>query len=170
MAITILPPTVEDDAYYSSEEETFDSDEDVDMGDAPPPAKRPKLSSISILTPGELVTDDPQWMRYVNLNLSTENPAKTVLQRPRHIHSQPSYVHKYHRHRRRHSRQNQQTPFRLPPARALHARNRRPGRRTHRRSPGEAVESGRRSAATRAITALRDQLAWRNSTQTYDDR
>lgn len=65
MAITILPPTVEDDTYSSSDE-SFDSDNDVEMGDTSRPAKRPKLSNVSILTPGEVVTDDPQWMRYVH--------------------------------------------------------------------------------------------------------
>ena len=128
MAITILPPTVEDDAYYSSEDESFDSDEDVDMGNTTRPAKRPKLSNISILTPGELVTDDPQWMRYVNfLNVapcSWRNLLRYILQRSRNIHPQPSYIHEHHRDSRRHRRQNQQTPLRLPPPRALHPRNR----------------------------------------------
>lgn len=63
MAITILPPTVEDDSYRASEDEIQDSDEDVDMGNTTRPAKRRRVSKAGILTPGELVTDDPQWMR-----------------------------------------------------------------------------------------------------------
>ncbi|KAL1956573.1 hypothetical protein VTO42DRAFT_7044 [Malbranchea cinnamomea] len=76
MAITILPPTVEDDTYSSSEDESHDSDEDVEMGNVSRPAKRPKLSSTSILTPGELVTDDPQWMR--GHGTYTPNPATST--------------------------------------------------------------------------------------------
>ncbi|KAI9823145.1 MAG: exosome non-catalytic core subunit rrp4 [Thelocarpon impressellum] len=33
------------------------------MGDGGRPAKRPKTSANSVVTPGEVVTDDPQWMR-----------------------------------------------------------------------------------------------------------
>lgn len=67
MAITILPPAVEDnEPYSSSEHESRDAssdDEDVDMGDTLRPAKRARLSKGGVLTPGEVVTDDPQWMR-----------------------------------------------------------------------------------------------------------
>lgn len=45
----------------TSDSDPADSDGDVDMER---PAKRPKLSTKSIVTPGETVTDDPQWMRY----------------------------------------------------------------------------------------------------------
>ena len=51
------PPIAYNDA---SDSDTDDSEGDIDMG---PPAKRPKLSTKSIVTPGETVTDDPQWMR-----------------------------------------------------------------------------------------------------------
>lgn len=45
----------------SSDSENFDSD--VDMASSTRPSKRPRLSGKSIVTPGETITDDPQWMR-----------------------------------------------------------------------------------------------------------
>ena len=69
MAITILPPipVVSDSRYDSSQSEDDHYDEDVDMGvgggDEARPAKRAKLGR-EIVTPGEIVTDDPQWMRW----------------------------------------------------------------------------------------------------------
>ncbi|CAK40872.1 uncharacterized protein An11g10740 [Aspergillus niger] len=74
MAITILPPVVEDvDVPYSDSEDdamSVDSDGGVDLaaGDATRPNKRPRLVEgtnigAGVLTPGEIVTDDPQWMR-----------------------------------------------------------------------------------------------------------
>ncbi|PGH12253.1 hypothetical protein AJ80_06767 [Polytolypa hystricis UAMH7299] len=69
MAITILPPFIEEDAYSSSasDDESRDSEGDVDMtstsGGGARPAKRLRLSRSGIVTPGEVVTDDPQWMR-----------------------------------------------------------------------------------------------------------
>lgn len=76
MAITILPPVVEDvDVPYSDSEDdamSVDSDGGVDLaaGDATRPNKRPRLVEgtnigAGVLTPGEIVTDDPQWMRLV---------------------------------------------------------------------------------------------------------
>jgi hypothetical protein len=64
MAITILAPapaepTVERGALDSDFD---DSDSDVDMEDSGRPAKRSKTSR-HLVTPGELVTDDSQWMR-----------------------------------------------------------------------------------------------------------
>ncbi|KAL2045263.1 hypothetical protein N7G274_002346 [Stereocaulon virgatum] len=43
-----------------SDSDSADSEGDIDMGR---PSKRAKLSTKSIVTPGETVTDDPQWMR-----------------------------------------------------------------------------------------------------------
>ncbi|GKZ37434.1 exosome non-catalytic core subunit rrp4 [Aspergillus brasiliensis] len=74
MAITILPPVVEDvDVPYSDSEDdamSVDSDGGVDLaaGDGTRPSKRPRLVEgtnigAGVLTPGEIVTDDPQWMR-----------------------------------------------------------------------------------------------------------
>ncbi|KAI5288687.1 exosome non-catalytic core subunit rrp4, partial [Ascosphaera atra] len=65
MPITILPPVVEDDPYISSEDEAQDSEGDVDMdlgGNKNRPSKRLRLSKGGVVTPGEVVTDDPQWM------------------------------------------------------------------------------------------------------------
>jgi exosome complex component RRP4 len=75
MGITIVPPVVEDfggalhDDYMEGSME--DSDGDIDMEN--PLVKRPRLAAPTktktrgagsgIVVPGELVTDDPQWMR-----------------------------------------------------------------------------------------------------------
>ncbi|KAI5289188.1 exosome non-catalytic core subunit rrp4 [Ascosphaera aggregata] len=65
MPITVLPPVVEADSYILSEGDSGDSDGDVDMdfdSTKSHPSKRLRLSR-GIVTPGEIVTDDPQWMR-----------------------------------------------------------------------------------------------------------
>jgi exosome complex component RRP4 len=75
MAITILPPIADDvDASYPEsdlDEMSVDSDGGVDLTSAKPsrPTKRPRLIEgtdvgTGIITPGEVVTDDPQWMRF----------------------------------------------------------------------------------------------------------
>lgn len=74
MAITILPPVVEDSApcqVDSDDSMSVGSDEDVEMTGISRPHKRPRLQGNSnfgsgIVTPGEVVTDDPQWMRLVH--------------------------------------------------------------------------------------------------------
>lgn len=65
MAITILPPAPAAPAYYqeSSDNESLDSEGDVDMVDSERPTKPAGISGKGIVTPGETVTDDPQWMR-----------------------------------------------------------------------------------------------------------
>ncbi|OAX84771.1 hypothetical protein ACJ72_00851 [Emergomyces africanus] len=64
MAITILPPSMPEESFSSSDDESRDSEGDVDMsGGHARPAKRLRLSKGGIVTPGEVVTDDPQWMR-----------------------------------------------------------------------------------------------------------
>ncbi|KAL2000752.1 hypothetical protein VTN02DRAFT_2670 [Thermoascus thermophilus] len=69
MAITILPPVVEDvDVHQEdSDIESMDSEGDIDMTTARP-GKRQRVGDrrkrgTGIVTPGEVVTDDPQWMR-----------------------------------------------------------------------------------------------------------
>ena len=68
MTITILAPApaaVPYEDVKASEEESEDGGVglggDIDM----PPAKRAWHSTKDLVTPGEMVTDDPQWMRYV---------------------------------------------------------------------------------------------------------
>lgn len=71
MAITILPPVVDDIVPYQADSDdsmSVGSDEDVEMTGVSRPHKRPRLQGNSnlgtgIVTPGEIVTDDPQWMR-----------------------------------------------------------------------------------------------------------
>ncbi|KAJ5219829.1 hypothetical protein N7468_009033 [Penicillium chermesinum] len=75
MAITILAPVVEDvrqdDSHaphgYADQSMSEDSDSDVEMGGVSLSQKRrPRDSNnlaTGIMTPGEVVTDDPQWMR-----------------------------------------------------------------------------------------------------------
>jgi exosome complex component RRP4 len=71
MAITILPPVVEDLGPHQSDSEdemSINSDEDTEMGGVSlsQPTKRNRVENKignAIVTPGEVVTDDPQWMR-----------------------------------------------------------------------------------------------------------
>jgi exosome complex component RRP4 len=71
MAITILAPTpanVPNLPYYTENSSDDDSDGGVDLeGDIDMrPKKRARHDEYSsIVTPGETVTDDPQWMRHV---------------------------------------------------------------------------------------------------------
>jgi exosome complex component RRP4 len=82
MPITILPPVVEDLGPYQNESDdsmSVDSDEDVEMGGVSLPSKRSRVQGDSkigtgIVTPGEVVTDDPQWMRLVAPKSCAEVP------------------------------------------------------------------------------------------------
>lgn len=80
MAITILPPAADDveAAYPESDFDAMsvDSDGGVELtpAKASQPTKRPRLiegtdAGTGIITPGEVVTDDPQWMRFVSSTL-----------------------------------------------------------------------------------------------------
>ena len=62
MPFSITAPAAQPPIAYNdaSDSDSADSEGDIDMA---PPTKRPKLSTKSIVTPGETVTDDPQWMR-----------------------------------------------------------------------------------------------------------
>lgn len=68
MAITILQPTIGDESSdYGSPETSNPESSDESMVDAEDerPAKRARLtqSTSKIVTPGETITDDIQWMR-----------------------------------------------------------------------------------------------------------
>lgn len=69
MAFTIVPlppPSYSDnDAIASPKPPAVDVDGDIDLDvpDAGPPWKRSKLANAAVVTPGESVTEDPQWMR-----------------------------------------------------------------------------------------------------------
>jgi exosome complex component RRP4 len=76
MAIIILPPIVDDVDISHSDSDvdsmSVDSDGGIDLatGNASRPSKRPRLVegtdiTSGVVTPGEVVTDDPQWMRLV---------------------------------------------------------------------------------------------------------
>ncbi|KAI9805660.1 MAG: exosome non-catalytic core subunit rrp4 [Piccolia ochrophora] len=65
MAITILPPAPPAPLtrdYPSSDAEDVDSEGDMPMEGAARPSKRARTRN-TIVTPGEIVTDDTQWMR-----------------------------------------------------------------------------------------------------------
>jgi exosome complex component RRP4 len=71
MGIIILPPAVEDIVPRHEESDdsmSVDSDEDVEMSGVRS-QKRARIGnetvSTGVVTPGEVVTDDPQWMRLV---------------------------------------------------------------------------------------------------------
>lgn len=71
MAITILPPVVEDIVPHHADADSDDSmsgsDSDVEMSGVSRPQKRARTGnekiSSGIVTPGEVVTADPKWMR-----------------------------------------------------------------------------------------------------------
>ncbi|KAI5294425.1 exosome non-catalytic core subunit rrp4 [Ascosphaera acerosa] len=66
MAITILPPVAGPDPYVGPAGHSEDSDGDVDMElgtSTVRPSKQLRLAAGGIVTPGEIITDDPQWMR-----------------------------------------------------------------------------------------------------------
>lgn len=78
MGIIILPPVVEDISSHHDESSddsmSVDSNEDVEMSGVRAP-KRARIGqgddltvSTGVVTPGEVVTDDPQWMRSVTTN------------------------------------------------------------------------------------------------------
>lgn len=70
MAITILAPAPPAPPYEEEGDSSEESDdgggvgigEDTEM----PPAKKARHSAKDLVTPGETVTSDPQWMRYFN--------------------------------------------------------------------------------------------------------
>lgn len=69
MGITILPPIADDIILRQDDSDdsmSVDSDEDVEMSGLRAP-KRARIGnqtlSTGVVTPGEVVTDDPQWMR-----------------------------------------------------------------------------------------------------------
>ena len=68
MPFIIRPPAPaspqHDSSASSSDDESLDSEGDTTMLESSRPTKRARLSSTSVITPGELITDDPQWMRY----------------------------------------------------------------------------------------------------------
>lgn len=72
MAITILAPVVEGapPPYHADSDDSMsgsESDSDVEMSGVSRPHKRSRREdgkiSTGIVTPGEIVTSDPQWMR-----------------------------------------------------------------------------------------------------------
>lgn len=84
MAITILPPVSGDLGPYRAESEESmsvdsDSESDVEMSGVPRQHKQADLGDkkigAGIVTPGEVVTDDPQWMRLVSSCHGLDHPA-----------------------------------------------------------------------------------------------
>ncbi|KAJ5572790.1 Ribosomal protein L27 [Penicillium hetheringtonii] len=72
MAITILPPQVEDirPHHNDSDDSMSDTDSDIEMGGVSRPSKRARMGdgegnkiTTGIVTPGEVVTSESQWMR-----------------------------------------------------------------------------------------------------------
>lgn len=65
MAISILPPAPAPAAtvHESPTDQDSSSDEDIDIEGDARASKRVKISTKGIVTPGETITEDPQWMR-----------------------------------------------------------------------------------------------------------
>lgn len=93
MAITILPPVVDDvdiphpDSDHDSM--SVDSDGGVDLEQTSRPSKRTRTTvggtkiGAGVVTPGEVVTDDPQWMRLVFSLLSQQSAVEKERERER---------------------------------------------------------------------------------------
>lgn len=69
MAITILPPAPAEPQVQPQYDESDSEDEIMESSDIARPSKRLRLleKGSEVVTPGEIVTDDPQWMRLVFL-------------------------------------------------------------------------------------------------------
>ncbi|KAJ9359565.1 exosome complex exonuclease Rrp4 [Paecilomyces variotii] len=65
MAITILPPAPAEPQVQPQYDESDSEDEIMESSDIARPSKRLRLleKGSEVVTPGEIVTDDPQWMR-----------------------------------------------------------------------------------------------------------
>lgn len=63
MVFTILPLLHDTISSPASPVLDADGDINVDMCNIAQPSKRPKLANAAVVTPGETVTEDPQWMR-----------------------------------------------------------------------------------------------------------
>ena len=80
MAITILSPTPAVINHHpESSDDDFDHDEegDVAMVGEERTSKRIRASGKDMVTPGEVVTDDPQWMRHVDCIIKCHNEVST---------------------------------------------------------------------------------------------
>jgi len=130
MAITILAPAPADlhqtvnDSDDDSDNGGVDLEGDSDMR----PSKRARRSK-DIVTPGETVTYDPQWMRSVFLPLDLCRHCLQRLKRARYIHR--LFQHRDHRDRSRYSPKNKQASLGPTFTCTLYARNRRFGCRTN---------------------------------------
>lgn len=65
MGLAVLPPDPEEDVLDRLSDDDADSPSDSDNGDDRP-SKRRRLSATSsrqIVLPGEVITDETQWMR-----------------------------------------------------------------------------------------------------------
>lgn len=156
MAITILPPVVDDadvpqaDSDIDAMSMDSESDADTATGGHFQSAKRHHIAGISklntgIVTPGEVVTDDPQWMRLAALSsliyylwpgcfqgTVSRYAVEIFFHAPKHmltkfkgswnLYQSAFYVH--HRHCRWYYSENQQTPLCATSSRALYAGDR----------------------------------------------
>ena len=88
MAISILPPA---SAFPVPEDysDDGDSDGDIDMAEDERPAKRARFAGKGIVTPGESVTDDPQWMRCSPHPVSSYHQLETNVPKEAMEHSYP---------------------------------------------------------------------------------
>jgi hypothetical protein len=130
MPITILPPAPPPSNSFDSRfkdgessDEESDLEGDIDMEGANRGSKRLRISRKHIVTPGELVTDDAQWMRYNFLRtLSANNFLTIYIQRTWNLPS--PRLHRNPQLRLRHYPKNEQTPLRHPNSRSIYTRDR----------------------------------------------
>ena len=181
MAITITTPTPLPAHIPTDTVSDSDSDGGVDLdGDISmqsPPSKRHRLSADrhghEIVTPGQEITSDPQWMRFVypsihppaSSTLTNHHHTITSPQRPRHALLSNRPLNRCLR--RRHAHTHQQAPLRTAAARTLHARDRRPRGRPRGGSAIATVARGRWWRTAGDTTTLSHQPARRRAATTH---
>ena len=168
MAITILAPTPAGVPYPTanssdSEDGGADLEGDHDMR----PSKRARHQK-DIVTPGEIVTDDPQWMRYAALSQICRTHLLIMFQRPWHIHR--AFLHGNRSYRSWHRPKDQQAPLSPTSTRSIYSRDWRSGRRSHHRSTAQALACRCRCSCSGRSTTLCYQPPRRHSTKENRDR
>lgn len=138
----------------SNSDASIDSDGDVDVIR---PAKRSKTAHKAIITPGEVVTEDVQWMRCRNITVATLEAPLTKFMLQRSWHDSHTRFLRYPRNRSRHPASHQQAAIHSTSTCPIHTRDWRPSRRPHRLGRDQTLESRPICSPSRTSPPLRDK-------------